>query len=301
MREPASGGVRAGAIAQLTLATLFWAGNYLLGAIAVAEVDPLSLTLLRWLPASLLLLAIAQLVERPDWRLAMRSAARMALLGALGMIGFVTPLYEGLRHTTTVNASLISAAAPPLIAAAAAIWLRERTGWRLWAGLGLSLAGIVLVVTKGSPAAFTGAGVNVGDLWVMLAVALWTAYTVLGRRPTGVPPITATALQAVAATLLVAPFVAVSGLTIPVSAAGWGAVAFIAVLPSVGSYLLWNLALRRVPAGLAGIMLNLISVFVVAIAVVVGTPVLPLEWVGGAVILAGVLLATLPTARARGR
>lgn len=46
-------------------ATLAWAGNYLLGVIAVGETDPVSLTWLRWALAVVPLFVIAQLIERP--------------------------------------------------------------------------------------------------------------------------------------------------------------------------------------------------------------------------------------------
>jgi len=75
-------------------------------------------------------------------------------------------------------------------------------------------------------------------------------------------------------------------------------VAFIVVLPSIGSYLLWNVALRRIPAANAGVTLNLIPVFVVVIAVVLGGAITIADLLGGALVLGGVLLATIRRQRA---
>lgn len=287
---------RAGAITALIAANLFWAGNYVVGATAVREMDPIALTFLRWVIAAPILLALAAIVERPDWRAVARALPRLALLGALGMIGFVAPLYESLRHTTPVSASLISSVSPVLIAITAAALLRERIGARMLAGLAVGLVGVVLVVSKGSVDAVLALDLNVGDAWVLLAVAAWTIYTVLGRRPLpGVPPVTSTAVQATLAALMLAPVVAVTGFTLPQTGGGVAALAYIVLGPSVGSYLLWNIALRRVTAGTAAITLNLLPVFTVAIALALGTTATPAELIGGAIVLAGVLLATWRT------
>ena len=291
-RSASPAAARGPAILALVAATLFWAGNYTVGAAAVQSIDPISLTFLRWVFAAPVLLALAAIIERPDWRAAVRALPRLAGLGALGMIGFVAPLYEALRHTTAVSASVISAICPVLIAVVAAIALRERPTSRMIAGLAIGLVGVLVVVSKGSIAALTSLDLNIGDLWVLIAVLCWTAYTVLGRRVNTVPPITSVGLQAASVTILLTPVVAVLGLQVPADGPTWGAVAFIVVLPSIGSYLLWNMALRRIPAASAGITLNLIPVFVVVIAVAFGGAITVADLIGGVLVLGGVLLAS---------
>lgn len=281
------------ALAALVAASLFWAGNYTVGALAVGSIDPISLTFLRWALAAPILLVLAAIIERPDWRAALRSLPKLAGLGVLGMIGFVAPLYEALRHTTAVSASVISAICPVLIAVVAAIALRERPTGGMIGGLAIGLVGVLVVVSKGSIAVLTSLDLNIGDLWVLIAVICWTAYTVLGRRVNTVPPITSVGLQAASVTILLAPVVAILGLQVPTDAPTWGAVAFIVILPSIGSYLLWNMALRRIPAASAGVTLNLIPVFVVVIAVVFGGAITIADLVGGALVLGGVLLASV--------
>ena len=208
------------------------------------------------------------------------------------MLGFVTPLYEALRHTTAVSASIISAICPVLIAVVAAVTLRERPTGSMITGLAIGLIGVLVVVSKGSITTFTSLDLNIGDLWVLIAVICWTAYTVLGRRVNSVPPITSVGLQAASVAIVLIPVVAILGLQLPQTAPSWGAVAFIIVLPSIGSYLLWNVALRRIPAANAGITLNLIPVFVVLIAFALGGEITVADLVGGALVLGGVLLAT---------
>ena len=281
------------AIAALIAATLFWAGNYVVGEIAVASIDPLSLSFLRWVIAAPVLLVVAAVLERPDWRAVLRALPRLAILGSLGMIGFVLPLYIALQTTTAVSASIIGAICPVLIAVTAAMMLRERLSPRIVIGLALGLAGVVLVVSKGSIEAVLALDFNVGDLWVLLALVCWTAYTVYGRRFSEIPPVTSVGVQAAAVSVILLPFTLIGGLHVPSGSGEWGSVLFIALFPSIGSYLLWNVALRRMPAGSVGIWLNLIPVFVVLIAVVLGGVFTPGDIIGGVLVLAGVLLGTI--------
>ncbi|WBU39011.1 DMT family transporter [Homoserinibacter sp. YIM 151385] len=282
------------AIACLVAATLFWAVNYVVGAGVLGEIDPVSLTLLRWLIAVAPLVLLARAIERPDSRTVLRRWPALLGLAALGMLGYNLALYFALQFTTPVSASLINALNPALIALVAALLLRQRLRPRTLAGLGIGLVGVLLVVTKGELAAVLGRSLNPGDLLMLLAIAVWTAYTILGRRLQDVPPITATAAQAVLTIGLAAPLALFGGFRLPATAEGMWAVAVIGVLPSVGSYLLWNTALRTIPAATAGVALNLITVFTVAISLALGARVGPGEVLGGVLVLGGVALASWP-------
>ena len=88
---------------SLVAATLFWAGNYVVGKIAVAELSPLSLVYLRWLLAVVPLFLVAQVVERPEWRLVLRAwpwllALSFCVYSAqwLAVVGFLPSIYAGL-------------------------------------------------------------------------------------------------------------------------------------------------------------------------------------------------------------
>lgn len=63
--------------------------------------------------------------------------------------------------------------------------------------------------------------------------------------------------------------------------------------------MLWNAALKRIPAGRAGLFLNLITVFTVLIAVILGAQLTPPQLIGGVVVFAGVALSTLRPTRPR--
>lgn len=292
--SPSSRALRVGAVSSLVLANLFWAGNFVLGAAAVAETDALSLVALRWGLAAIPLIVLAVVIERPRWRPVLRALPLLALLAVLGMLGYTIALYEALRFTSATNASLVNALNPALIVLVSAILLRERIGARGIVGMLLGLVGVIVVLTRGSWEVLLGLHLNVGELLMLVAIGAWTAYTILGRGLRDVSPITATAVQAVLAALIMVPIVAVTGLRLPETASGWGALAYIVLLPAIGAYLLWNLALRTIRPAVAGVFLNLLTVFVVLIGVILGEGIGLPEAIGGVLVLGGVALASVP-------
>ena len=277
-----------------------WAGNYIVGGLAVQAMSPVELTWLRWSLACVPLLILAQVVEKPHWGQVLRHWPRLLLLAALGVGGYNLLLYTALQYTTPQSASLINAANPAVMVVLAAVLLRERIGWREFTGLILGLFGVVLVITNGALASVFTRTPNVGDVLMVGAIVVWSLYTIVGRG-LPVPPITATALQGTIVAVVLAPVAVLGGVSWPADAAiGW-AVIFIAIFPSIGSYVLWNAALKSIPPSRAGLFLNLITVFTVIIAVVLGAQLTTPQLAGGLIVFAGVALSTIRPTRPRVR
>ena len=290
------------AVLSLLGATLFWAGNYVVGADAVHSIDPLSLVFLRWAIALVPLLLIAQLVERPSWRAVLAAWPWLLALSVCGLLGYNLLLYFALEHTDAFNASLINAFNPALITLAAAVFLRERLTPLAVAGVVTALAGVLIVISGGDMGRLATAGFGTGEVLMVGAVVVWTAYTVVGRLAPKVPPITATAVQAAVAVALLAPVhVARGGLALPATDGGLASLLFIAFFPSVLSYVLWNRALTVLPAGGAGVFLNLITVFTAVLTMLAGSVHTAAQFVGGAIVVVGVVLTNAPAFRRQQR
>jgi drug/metabolite transporter (DMT)-like permease len=193
------------AVAALVGATLFWAGNYIVGQRAVESIDPLSLVLLRWALALVPLAVIAQLVERPRWREVAKAWPWLLVLSAFGILGYNLFLYAALEHTDAFSASLVNAFNPALITLAAAVFLHERLTPLSVGGVLIALAGVLVVLSDGDPGSLFNGGFGVGELLMVGAIASWTAYTVAGRRGPRLPPVTSTAVQSAVAVVVLAP------------------------------------------------------------------------------------------------
>ena len=279
--------------AFLVAAALFWSGNYVLGKFAVASIPPVSLVYLRWLLAALPLVIAAFVVERPSRRDIARNWMLLTALSLLGLGGYTLMLYVALLYTSPLNASLINSFNPALILVASAAFLGTPLGPRRIAGALVGFAGVLLVLTKGRFGALADLSFNAGDLIMLGAIACWTAYTILGKRLKDVKPITATAAQAVILVALMTPIILATGLRLPQTPRAAASLLYIAVFPSVLSYILWNLALAAVDPGKAGVFLNLIVVFTALATVLMGTPLTAVQIAGGALVFCGVVLSSL--------
>ncbi|MGF9646869.1 DMT family transporter [Pseudarthrobacter oxydans] len=279
------------AAVYLILANLFWAGNFVVGQAAMKTMEPLQLTFWRWVLAAVPLLVLAHTVERPDWRAVLRRWPVLLLLSSLGMSGYTLLLYSALQHTSALNASLVTAANPALIMVLAVVLLRDRPRPLSWVGIGLGLLGVLLVLTGGELQRLLTFSINRGELLILGAITVWGLYTIIARR-LSIPAITSTAVQVAMAAVVLSPLALVAGAGLPgTPSEGWS-LAFIALFPSLGSYLLWNLALKRTTAANAGNYLNLIAVFTAVITVALGQPISVPQVIGGVLVISGVLLTS---------
>lgn len=273
----------------LTLANLFWAGNYVFGEMVIREISPISLTFFRWVFAFLPLAGLAWLIERPNWRGALREWPLHLLQSVLGLTGYTLFLYAALGFTGAVNAAVISAINPAVIALGAAIFLRERLNRIQVTGIIVAFIGVTVVLTGGDLGQLVDEGFGVGDLLVIASVFAWAVYSLISRR-LATPPITATAVQSVFAVVTMLPVIAVTGVSVPTSGAGALGLAYIVVFPSMAGYALWNIGASRVGPARAGTFLNLLPVFTVVIALSLGAALETPALIGGAVVIAGVYL-----------
>ena len=278
---------------SLVLANLFWSGNYVVGHLLAGGISPLQLTAIRWAIAAPFLIALALLIEKPRWRTALREWPMHLLQAALGLVAFCLFSYAALAHTTALNAALVNATNPVLIAVVAALLVRERLRGTSILGLVTSLLGVLLILTHGRLLEVFTTEYNVGGLYMLGAVAVWTAYTILGRTLT-TPPVTSAAIQSVMAAVALAPITFALGGPITLDTAGWWGVLYIGIFPSVLSLMLWNISVKKIGAARAGIYLNLMPVFTALLALALGTPITLIQLLGGALVITGVWLTSRP-------
>lgn len=272
-------------------ATLFWACNYVLGEYALAEVSPGSLTFLRWAIAIIPLFTLAVWLEQPNWSSVLKHWKWHTLQGLLGLSAYNLLLYSALGYTTALNASIINAFNPALIAIGAAIFLGQKlTGFSV-VGTLVALIGVITVLAQGSISHLLSLNFGAGEMLMIGAIIVFAAYTILGRTGPQTPPITAVAAQSIPAAIVGLVFVAFTGgVQLPQTGTGWGATLFIAILPSVGSYVLWNYAMIALTPSKGGVFLNMVTVFTAVITIIWGKPFTGIELLGGTIVIIGVLI-----------
>lgn len=281
---------RSTAIVLLILANLFWAGNYICGKYVIDAMQPIQINFLRWLIAAIILFPLAQLIEKPDWKAIWKEWKILLLLSILGIIGYNILLYQALYFTTSLNAALINSVNPAMIAIFAAWLLKERLSKVNILGLLVSLVGVLLVLTHGDLLRIFAINYNAGDLFMLMVIISWTFYTLFSNRIKGLPPIGATAVTVALSLLLMLPFFIYSNFNwsfTPLTTLG---IFYLALFPSVGSLLFWNIGVPVVEASHAGIFLNLITVFTAILSILLGNGINLTQIIDGLVVILGVYL-----------
>lgn len=278
------------AVVAVVVTTLIWGTSSVATKAALAEVPPITLAFSRLAVASL---ALAPLVRRSGARPARGGAP--ALLGLMGLAGFVLLRNLGLGRAPASHATLIEAGATPVLAAFLAVAvLGERPTVRYLNGLLVVLVGVALTVVPGGEG--TAAASFLGDGLLLAGTVCFAAYAVLGRGACAGGGSLAVVAGSMRYGLVgLAPFAVGELVVVGVPAPSVGTVLVVVYLGagcSAAAYALWGYGLSHLPAGQVALLGNLELLFGIAFASLLGETFLPIQALGGALILAGLWLAT---------
>jgi drug/metabolite transporter (DMT)-like permease len=281
----------------LTLTTLFWSGNMVLGRAIRDDVPPLSLAFWRWAIALALTLPLALPHLRDQWPLLKRGWKAIIVLGLLGVGGYNTLAYIALQSTTATNAALLNSFIPVATIALSWAFLKKHLHSIEWLGVALSLSGVLAIVARGDLAILAGLSPNVGDLWMLGAVFTWAIYTIgLQWRPAGVDPMLLLAAFTVVGLLVLAPAYAweiSQGRLIVVSTGSLAGIAYTGRFPGFLGYVFYNRAVAEVGASKASLFIHLMPVFGTLLSALLLNEVPQLyHYAGIALIFAGIYLTT---------
>jgi len=297
------------AILVMVVTPLFFSSNLIFGRGVIDEVAPFTLALVRW-TAVALVLAPFMLWEWPTVRaLLAENTRRLLLLAFLGMWVCGAIVYLALGMTSATNGTLIYTTSPVIIIVIEALFFRRRIGWREAAGALIAFAGVATILLRGDPAALVALDFNFGDLLFVGAAIAWAAYSILYRSGPlrAVSNMTLFALVAAAGALLLLPFAAVErslGLPLPTTPAAWSGIAGIVFFASLLAFSGFQFGVRELGAPLAGLFMYLMPPYGVGLAVLfLGERLEAFHVAGIALVMAGIILATLPIGllRRRGR
>ena len=205
--------------AALALAALFWSGNFVAGRALRDSVDPITLNFLRWAIALAVIAPfvwksarVALPVLRREWRL-------ILALGATGIATFHVLVYLALQSTTATSALLMLSLAPILTLIGSACLRVERPTSHQIGGALISITGAGALITRGDPSGLFAQGFHAGDLWMLAAVVIWAAYSLLlRRRPADLPSPVALAASIAAALAMMSPLLCLGiGVTRPLA------------------------------------------------------------------------------------
>jgi drug/metabolite transporter (DMT)-like permease len=276
-------------IVALFVAVAIWGSTFIVTDSVLASFGPFTILLIRFAVAFALL---APFARRRGFRASQIFQRRFVIFGFTGLVLHLGLENLGLVYTTPGNASLIIASIPGITALLSVLMLREHVTHVQWAGIGLSIAGVGLIagVAEGGG----GSAVLLGNLLVLGGSIAWGVFTIQGKKMSeGVPAIVSTAAASGIAVLFLIPITAgeiwLQGAPEFRIGAVLGAL-FLGIFASGVAYGLWNYALGRVDASMAGASVNLAPVIGVVLAMTLGERIGLIQWLGGAVVAIGVWL-----------
>jgi drug/metabolite transporter (DMT)-like permease len=301
--QPQHGGIARFAGLAPLLAACLWGGMYVVSRASFDAIPPITLGLLRVTLGGLTLWLVLRLTARRAGSAAVTPHApgdhwRFLLLGGTLAATIITQFW-GTALASAHDGALLTTITPVFVVPIAWVVLRERPGWRVVAGTGLALAGVIIVVAANVDSGSASSGTSLlGDALLLVSALCWALFTVLGapvvRRRSALVASTYATLWCI---LLLLPFVPVElaqrpigtmtlTLILAVLYLGWGATSL--------AWFLWYKGVERLDAAVAAVFFfaqplvgGLLS------ALFLHETLSPGFWLGGLVLAGGIVLASL--------
>jgi drug/metabolite transporter (DMT)-like permease len=280
----------------LSLTSLFWAVNTVLGRFVVGHIPPVTLAFIRWGGAFLIVLPFALPHLTRDWPVIRKHAVLMTVLALTGFSAYNTMAYYGLQYTSAINGLLLQSTGPLFVALWSFALFRTRLTWRQAIGICISLTGVLVIISHGSLAVLIGIGFNRGDVWFLIALLIYAYYTAALRQRPAMHPLSFLAVgMGWGATLLIPALVVeiASGQTMVFDTESVLSIVFVCVFPSLLGYLFLNRGIELIGANRAAPFMHLVPVFGSVLAIVwLGERFEIFHAVGYGLVFTGITVAT---------
>jgi len=292
------------------LAMLIWSASYVFTDICYGVMSPIQVAAVRSLITTVILFAVLMggkllgRIRQKKYKTAAepsyaekptkKDMVWVYVSGLLGITLYTILENYGVRFTTTANSALVVASFPAITVLFELLIYKMKPTLAKSAGILLAIAGVMILTGLSSE---TGENPLVGNICLIAAGVTWAFYSFTTRKVTDkFPSLTLTFYQMLGSTFFYIPFVlAEHAEWKPWTPDVTGSILFLCLGCSFAALLLYNFGLRKLSAGISAVFLNLIPVFgVVCSAVIAKETITPPQLIGGAVVIAGVLLSCAP-------
>ena len=255
--------------ALLTVPPLLWAGNAIAGRLLRDAVPPMTLNLLRWTIALVILVPLGRAALKPgsgllsNWR-------RFSMLGLLGIGLYNSFQYLALQTSTPINVTLVASGLPVWMLLVGALFFGVKARARQLAGALLSIAGVLLVLSRGELSQLLAMRLVPGDVYMILATIAWSFCSWLLMQPKDPEQLRADwaafmLAQVVYGVLWSGAFtVAEVAAGSPPVAWSWpviGGLLFVAIGPAIIALRCWGAGVQRAGPSVAAFFVNLTPLF----------------------------------------
>ncbi|MHC1789022.1 DMT family transporter [Solidesulfovibrio sp.] len=288
-----------GFIAALA-ATVLWAGNFVVARGIAHEIPPIQLNFWRWVLALCCILPLALPKLRADLPIIRRHWPYLTAMGLVGVAALNSLIYKAGQTTESLNMALLVPTAPVMIIILSRVIYGEPLTRRRLAGVVVVLLGVVELVSRGDWQHIAAMQFRPGDLWALAGAACFALYSLfIRKRPAGISIEGFNAAMFALGIVLMLPPVAWEMAVLPRPV--WSSHVVLGVLYagigcSFAAYTLWTKAIASIGPVLAGIVYYSLPLFTaIESLLLLGERIALSHLIGGALIVSGIMLATLDT------
>ncbi len=281
----------------LTLAALFWSGNFIVGkAASTYEIPPFSLNFYRWFFAFLILFPFTykEVINKKDY--VFENLGLFIILGITSITIFNSIVYYSLYYTQVISGILMISTIPVWILFFASFLKIEKTNLFQILGVILSLTGVLFIVTKADIQLIKELEFNKGDLSMVIGMLSWAIYSALLRKKTH--PISQLALLEIiiiCGFIFLVPiyFIEMSfGNKIVLGLPFILTLSYVVLFPGIFAFLFWIKGIDIIGANRSGVFLHLMTIFGALMAIVIlGEKFMFYHFLGAIFIIAGITLS----------
>jgi len=255
---------------KLILTAMFWGGTFVAGRVVAQQIDPFSAAFLRFVIASLFLLAFVWGSQGRIPKLLPRDILLVVLLGLSGVFSYNILFFSGLKAVTASRASLIIASNPAFIALFSCLFFHERLDLLKIVGICLSMSGAVVVISQGDPLSVIEGNIGLGELYIFGCVLSWVAYSLIGKAALKrLSPLIAVTYSCIFGAALLAFPAYAGGLRqhlFDCTTAVWLGVFYLGFFGSALGFFWYYEGIKAIGAARAGVFINIVPVCAVFFA-----------------------------------
>ncbi|NDV18341.1 EamA family transporter [Pseudodesulfovibrio sp. JC047] len=279
------------------LATILWAGAFIIARLAVGEISPMTLGATRWAMALAILSTFMLPRVKREWPIAKTFLPQIIASALFGIAAYSPLSYFAAQTTSAINLSLISVTTPIFIVIISSM-LGQRQSLHTWSGCIVALIGSFYLVSKGDINQIIGMHFAAGDILMLAAAVGFAIYSLLLKKtPEGLSSGTIMYLMTVFAVLMLIPCVIWES-TLPTAVFNMNGIVFFsitfsAVCSSIIAWWTWNIGLEKAGPSLCGMIYYSLPLWGGIFAFVfLDEKMTSVHFISGALIIGGIVWAS---------
>jgi drug/metabolite transporter (DMT)-like permease len=286
---------------MLTLCSLFWSGNFIVGKFAsLYEVPPLTLNFFRWLIVWIILIPFTFKDIIKNFKIIKKNFYSIFAMSITSISVFNSVVYYSLNFTQVLNGALMISTIPVLIIFISFIFKTEKISFNQIMGLFFSITGVIIIVTRLDFFRLINLELNKGDLWLLIAMLSWAIYsTMLRTYKIPLKAITFISIIVSIGLIFLLPQFFFEYKNHQIIRLNYPVIlitSYVVLFAGLGAYIFWNKGVSIVGPNKAGIFLHLMPIFSSFMAIfILNEKLMSFHIIGAVAIIAGIYLSSKKT------